>query len=938
MKVKFTFYLFLIIILSCGSVAGQKNSAVKDTVLISNNPECIVSFPSIGLPFAKVFGEHFAAQPFVACEEYFSKVGIWFYEANDDELLIQILSGGLSGDAIGSASLPPGEKGKRIISFSPEIKLDKGATYYLKVQAGAPGTTMGIVESQGKDIKQKGFTEIGESENGMALELFFLPVQKGDQITDKSQTGEDDKSQEDIDYENHLNYALRQKRDVWGEELISKPEGPTYQNIKDYLRPLMLVGDYVTSSGVYFLNFGWSDDLFGTSHCALHVADGSEIISEHFKNREKSTIFYVGKEGSERFGLDQKRLNEPSLYKGYQPILMVNYHDDKGVSYHHQSFATYIKETDALASFVRLEIDKNESEEEEVLLKIKIGERGLKLENNSLVKDGKTYFLLQAGAEYKEPFLTYKTELNKDPKSIYIVRFNTPDTTDDFIVDETRFFKEKENVSIKTDKLLSRGCIFEVPEKVVMDAQKNLLFQNLLMTYRYSIGSSYHGNWYPFESSESLKYLGEFGFLDHYRENLQMLIPKDFRGENERMMDWGFKLIYAASYYLLTEDKGFIEKNRTYFDKWFEGIILKRNADPYRLLGKSRQGDIHTSRYYTYAVACIWRGLMDMGYVYSQLDYAESEKYIRLANELRGAFLKEYNIAKVEMPDGSIFYPNVLVEDVPSPYNPITSSKLGSYWNLLMQGMTLNSRIIDLRSEEMEKIISYIFLHGGRFLGLTTFNYYPVSVGSFMKDGLPGYKTTGADNVYGSATIDVLTSQDIAEQIVLSFYGKLAHGMTRGTFVAGEGDAFGVYPGEYYRSMYMSPMNTNNALFLKILHEMLIFTYFNQQGNPDELLLTHFTPRAWLEDGKEIRVRNAPTPFGEISFHIKSFIKQSKIELDIRLPSRSNPEKTLCRLRTPREMKIKNVTINGKGYKLFDEETIDLTGLTGKLLIKVRYN
>jgi len=136
----------------------------------------------------------------------------------------------------------------------------------------------------------------------------------------------------------------------------------------------------------------------------------------------------------------------------------------------------------------------------------------------------------------------------------------------------------------------------------------------------------------------------------------------------------------------------------------------------------------------------------------------------------------------------------------------------------------------------------------------------------------------------------------------------------------------------------MSPMNTNNALFLKILHEMLIFTYFNQQGNPDELLLTHFTPRAWLEDGKEIRVRNAPTPFGEISFHIKSFIKQSKIELDIRLPSRSNPEKTLCRLRTPREMKIKNVTINGKGYKLFDEETIDLTGLTGKLLIKVRYN
>lgn len=748
-----------------------------------------------------------------------------------------------------------------------------------------------------------------------------------------------------IEYENHLNFALRQKRDIWGEELISKPEGPTYQNIKDYLRPLMLIGDSVTgsygdsvtSSGVYFLPFGLPNGLFGTSHCALHVADGSEIISEHYENRKKSTIFYVGKEGNERFGLDLKRLREPSLYQGYQPILMVNYQDAQGVIYHHQSFATYIKETHALVSFARLEIEKNKSKEKEILLKIKSGESGLKLENNRLVKDGKTYFLFQKGAEFEEPFLTYKIKLSKEPKCVYIVRFNTPDTTGDFIVDETRFFKEKENVCRKTDEILSSGSTFEVPEKIVMDAKKNLLFQNLLMTYRYSIGSYYHGKWYPYESSESLKYLGEFGFLDHYRENLQMLIPKNFRGENERMFEWGTKLFYAANYYLLTEDKTFIEKNRTYFNKWFEGITSKMDSCPYHLLGKSRQGDIHTPRYYTFTFTCVWRGLMDMGYVYSKLGYSESERFIQAANELKDAFLKAYKKAKVEMPDGTIFYPNILVEDVPSPYDPITSTKLGSYWNVIMQGLALNSRIIELRSEEMKKIITYIFLHGGRFLGLTRVNYYGVDVGSFMKGGYPGYETTGADNVYGSATIDVLASQDMADQIVLSFYGKLAHGMTRGTFVAGEGDAYGVYPGEYFRRMYMSPNSTNNALFLKILHDMLIFTYYNQKGEPIELLLTHFTPRAWLEDGKEIRVEDAPTPFGEISLNIKSFIKQNIIEIEVQLPTRSNPEKILCRLRTPGERKIKDVALNGKEYKLFDKETIDLTGLTGKLQIKVRY-
>lgn len=747
---------------------------------------------------------------------------------------------------------------------------------------------------------------------------------------------EPQKTAEDIEYEKRLNFALSQKRDIWGEELIEKPEGPTYENIKDYLRPLMFVGNYVTTSGVYFLPFGWPNDHLGTSHCALHIADGSEIISEHFTNRKKSTIFYVGKDGNERFGSNLKRLSEPALYQGYYPILVVSYQDEMGIIYHHQSFADYIEETNSLVSFVRIEVEKGKSAEKETMLRIKIGESGLKAQNNRLVKDGKTYLVFEKGAEFREPFLTYKIKLSEKPKAIHIARFNVPAPSIDFIVDEKRFLKEREKVKAKTDKLLDNGTIFEVPEKLVVDAQKNLLFQNLLMTYRYSIGSDYHDAWFPYESGEPIKYLGEFGFLDHYKENLQFLIPLPFRGEDERMMDWGYKLTYSAYYYLLTKDKAFVENNRPYFNDWLEKTYLRMQSDPHHLPGKSPQGDIKEQRYYTYAFTCIWRGLMDMGYVYSKLGYPEAERFIQVADELREAFLREYNKAKVEMADGTIFYPNVLVEDVPQPYDPITATRLGSYWNLIMQGWVLNSRIIDLRSEEMRRIISYILLHGGRLLGLTRFNYYPVDIGSYREGGLPGYKTTGADNVYTSAMIDVLASQDMAEQIVLSFYGKLAHGMTRGTFIAGEGDTIGYYPGEYYRSMYMPPNSTNNALFLKILHDMLIFTYFNQNGEPKELLLAHFTPRHWLEDGKEIRVVNAPTPFGRISFHIKSFISKNAVEADIQLP-KSNPDKILLRLRTPNKREIKSVEINGREHKLFSNETIDLSGLKGKLRIKVRY-
>ena len=57
-------------------------------------------------------------------------------------------------------------------------------------------------------------------------------------------------------YEDKVNWALMQKKDAWGEKLIAKPEGPTYENMKDYLHPLMLCGTEHTESSVYFLPFG----------------------------------------------------------------------------------------------------------------------------------------------------------------------------------------------------------------------------------------------------------------------------------------------------------------------------------------------------------------------------------------------------------------------------------------------------------------------------------------------------------------------------------------------------------------------------------------------------------------------------------------------------------------------------------------------------------
>lgn len=48
---------------------------------------------------------------------------------------------------------------------------------------------------------------------------------------------------------------------------------------------------------------------------------------------------------------------------------------------------------------------------------------------------------------------------------------------------------------------------------------------------------------------------------------------------------------------------------------------------------------------------------------------------------------------------------------------------------------------------------------------------------------------------------------------MLALYGKLAHGMTRKTFVSGEGHTIAPAPGEYFRSMCLPPNNANNDVF-----------------------------------------------------------------------------------------------------------------------------
>jgi hypothetical protein len=123
------------------------------------------------------------------------------------------------------------------------------------------------------------------------------------------------------------------------------------------------------------------------------------------------------------------------------------------------------------------------------------------------------------------------------------------------------------------------------------------------------------------------------------------------------------------------------------------------------------------------------------------------------------------------------------------------------------------------------------------------------------------------------------------------------------------------------------------AAFLERFRNLLVM----EDGR--RLWLARATPRAWLEQGKKIAVKNAPTHFGTTSYEIVSDVDHGKITATVELPSRKAPQEVTLRFRHPKSAPIKTVTVNGKDWPAFnkDQETITLQGLTGAVAVAAHY-
>jgi hypothetical protein len=709
--------------------------------------------------------------------------------------------------------------------------------------------------------------------------------------------------------------ALAQRRDAWGDELLSAPGGPTYDAAQQKLHPLFLVGrpaglkpKRLTDSGVYYLPFGMPPGWGGAGRIQLHVADGSQIVSQ-VADGPRLTVWL----GAERYGSCLSRLATPSLSEGYQPVLETSYTDGNGVRYQQESFAARIPQTRSLVSFVHLSVDPTAARVPAVTVRftpsVKLRRAGRQLRKHHL-----TRALIGPGAGFRHGSIVFTV---RQPRDLYVAWLNRPARVRGFTLDATSYAQALASVESFWDAKLAAGAQLVVPEERVYDAERNLLIQNLELSWRYSLGNPYQR--FSWELPDVAEVMGAYGYggVEKSIVDASLHAPTVFPNRSA-----GERMTASADYFRRYGDTDYLTRVTPRFRRDVASFVRQLDSGGTRsLLRRERYGaDILGPIYGLHGQALALQGLRAMADVWARTGYPQLSAQATLAADRLDAGLRTaVAAAQVQLLDGSLFVPIALVDGSEHPYDSLTATKRGSYWNLVMP-YVLASGFVRPHTPLADGLLSYLLNHGSRLLGLVRFSPHTGVTN-------PGYQKPGTDDVYGTNVARFLADEDQPDQLVLSLYGKLAAGMTENTFVAGEGSTVLPTPGQYYRWMFRPPNSANNAFFLETLRLLLVHETSDAAGVPNGLELAYSTPRAWLAPGKEIAVRNLQTSFGKLSYTIDS--GTTALDAAIDLPSGFAGPLRL-RFRLPPGKRLGTITVNGAAFHgLVDPETLDLTGRSG---------
>jgi hypothetical protein len=708
--------------------------------------------------------------------------------------------------------------------------------------------------------------------------------------------------------------VLAAKTDHWGEEAIRQSEGPSYDYFAKLLPPLR----YVNATFRYYPIV-----LSAPRHPvkARLVSNGSAINARGGGSTWSDVgfpiTFRVGQD-EEVYGNALQRLDGPRYFRGYLPMVEMVY-CSAGASYGLEVFAAAEgPQADSGVVFARFTLLEGESGRVAAAVDFngQIRAEAQRLSNDK----GQTLILFDSSWIWDASAKKLSARLSSG-QSAAIGIFTQPSGREQQSF-TSRVYDENRKACIRVwQSTIDAGVQLETPEAVVNNAWRSLMIGDYMLmkddVINYSSANIYDRQ-FEAECGDVVSAMAMFGQKDDAKRSIVPLLG--YMQENLDFHNAGFKLQMLAHYYSLTRDAEFVRTQRKHWDRDLSNILENRNAANGLLPREAYCGDIATQVNSLNSNANCWRGLRDWAWVLEEL--GETARATQVRNE--AATFRQAILAAVEKSERRDFDPPfipIALFHEEKPYETLTATKLGSYW-CLMAPYVLGSGIF-ADTERERSIIDTLHTRGGVAMGMVRFDQHS---GLFANEN-------GVDDLYSLRYAMTLLRRDEVDRALVSFYGKLAQGLTRDTFIGGEGTCLTSLD-EFGRAMYLPPNSAGNAFFLWTLRNLLV-----QDGDPDNdgkpatLRLLFATPRTWLADGKTIRFERAPTAFGEISIVAHSLLNRNEISVDVSAPPRA-PKQSLLRIRPPAGWRVVGARTGKTALTPDAHGTVDITGLRDKFTVQ----
>lgn len=432
-----------------------------------------------------------------------------------------------------------------------------------------------------------------------------------------------------------------------------------------------------------------------------------------------------------------------------------------------------------------------------------------------------------------------------------------------------------------------------------------------------------------------------FGWHDFARRGLEFFIhrynEKGFLTTGYTLMGTGWHLWTLAEHYRLTRDREWLSRVGDEVARVCEWIMRQREKtkkkDPrgeevpeYGLMPPGVGADWNRFAYRLTVQGHFYAGLARAGEVLREIGHPKGEAIVANSEEFRRAIRRAYRWNQERSPVLPLsngkwipLYPSILYcfgkagdmfpgEDGGRSW--CYDVELGAH-HLIPLG------VWEAKSEETENMLQhmedYWFLHSGM-------GEYPEEENRKDWFNLGGFSKV---QPYYTRVAEIYAMRDEVKPFIRSYFNAIP-----------------------------SLLNTENLSFWEHFHNMGAWNKTHETGwflvqtrnmflreEGDSLWLAPFLPSYWMEDGKRVSVRNAPTRFGRTSYWLRSKVKEGIIEATILPPRDEAPKVIFLRVRHPEGKHLKAVFVNGKPYSEFDprREVISLPPNSEKLEIVCKY-